>query len=149
MTERTGRCLCGAVTFSLKAEPLAARICWCRDCQHLAANGTVNVLVATEALVVSGALAEYVKVADSGNQITRQFCPRCGTQLFGLSSGRPQFRVVRSGTRSRLPALTLSFTRFAELTKSSKFSCPTWRSTTKRISCLGVGRQIVWNRGLA
>jgi len=97
MAERNGKCLCGAVTFKLKAEPLAARICWCRDCQHLAANGTVNVLVATEALEVSGNVASYTKTADSGNQISRQFCPNCGTQLFGLSSGRPQFRVVRAG----------------------------------------------------
>jgi hypothetical protein len=97
MTERTGRCLCGSVSFKLTAEPLATRICWCRDCQHLAANGTVNILVPTAALEISGTLANYVKTADSGNQITRQFCPACGTQMFGLSSGRPQFRVVRTG----------------------------------------------------
>lgn len=97
MTERTGRCLCGAVTFTLSADPLAVRICWCRDCQHLAANGTVNLLVPADALSVSGPVAEHVKTADSGNQLTRQFCPTCGTHLFGISSGRPQFRVVRVG----------------------------------------------------
>lgn len=97
MSERTGRCLCGAVTFKLSAEPLATRICWCRDCQHLAANGTVNVLVPAESLVISGVLSEHAMKADSGNQITRQFCPRCGTHLFAKSSGRPQFRVVRTG----------------------------------------------------
>lgn len=97
MSERTGRCLCGAVTFKLSAEPLATRICWCRDCQHLAANGTVNVLVPAESLVIAGALSEHIMKADSGNQITRQFCPRCGTHLFAKSSGRPQFRVVRTG----------------------------------------------------
>ena len=97
MTERKGQCLCGAVTFKLTAEPLATRICWCRDCQRLAANGTVNVLVAADALEVSGELANYSKTADSGNSITRQFCPSCGTQLFGISTGRPQFRVVRVG----------------------------------------------------
>lgn len=97
MTERTGRCLCGAVTFSLSADPVAVRICWCRDCQHLAANGTVNLLVPADALSVSGPVAEHVKTADSGNQLTRQFCPTCGTHLFGISSGRPQFRVVRVG----------------------------------------------------
>lgn len=97
MTQRTGRCLCGAVTFSLSTDPLAVRICWCRDCQHVAANGTVNMMVPAEALTVSGEVAEYVMTADSGNQLRRQFCPTCGTHLFGISSGRPQFRVVRVG----------------------------------------------------
>ena len=97
MGERTGRCLCNAVTFKFTAEPLATRICWCRDCQHLAANGTVNVLVPAEALTVSGVLSEYTKKADSGDDVTRQFCPNCGTHLFAKSSGWPQFRVVRTG----------------------------------------------------
>lgn len=97
MTERTGRCLCGAVNFKLAAEPVATRVCWCRDCQHLAANGTVNLLVPAAALTVSGPLSEYTKQADSGNEVTRQFCPSCGTHLFAKSSGGPQFRVVRAG----------------------------------------------------
>jgi hypothetical protein len=97
MTSRTGRCLCGAVTFQLTAEPLVTRVCWCRDCQHLAANGTVNLLVPAEALAVSGTLSEYTKKAASRNDVTRQFCPGCGTHLFARSSGFPQFRIVRVG----------------------------------------------------
>lgn len=96
--ERTGRCLCGAVKFKFTSEPLAVRICWCRDCQYLAANGTVNAIVPTDSLEVAGDLAEYTNEADSGNQLTRQFCPRCGTHLFGISSARPHFRVVRTGS---------------------------------------------------
>jgi hypothetical protein len=85
------------VSFKLAAEPLATRVCWCRDCQHLAANGTVNLVVPTEALTVSGPLSQYTKKADNGNEVTRQFCPSCGTQLFAKSSGWPQYRVVRAG----------------------------------------------------
>jgi hypothetical protein len=97
MTERIGQCLCGAVRFKLISEPLATRICWCRDCQHISANGTVNMLVPAEGLSFSGEVAEHTKTADSGNAVTRQFCPNCGTQLFAKSSARPQFRVVRAG----------------------------------------------------
>lgn len=97
MTQRSGRCLCGAVTFTLASDPLAVRVCWCRDCQHLAANGTVNMLVATSALSYSGPMSEHVKVANSGNEVTRQFCSNCGTHLFARSNTRPQFRVVRVG----------------------------------------------------
>lgn len=97
MTERTGRCLCGSVSFKLTAEPVATRICWCRDCQHLAANGTVNLMVPADALSVSGTLAEHAKTADSGNTVTRMFCPQCGTHVMARSSARPQFRVLRAG----------------------------------------------------
>jgi hypothetical protein len=85
------------VTFELTVEPLATRICWCRDCQHLAANGTVNLLVPADGLTVSGALSGYTRAAASGNQVTCQFCPGCGTHLFAVVSARPQFRVVRAG----------------------------------------------------
>lgn len=97
MTERTGRCLCGAVSFKLDNDPLLTRICWCRDCQHLAANGTVNMLVPADGLSITGALAEHTKTAASGNEVTRMFCPSCGTHLFAMSSARPQFRVIRAG----------------------------------------------------
>lgn len=97
MPQRSGRCLCGAVGFTLTADPLVVRVCWCQDCQHLGANGTVNMLVATSALTFSGPLSEHKKTADSGNEITRQFCPACGSHLFAMSDARPQFRVVRAG----------------------------------------------------
>jgi len=99
MTERTGRCLCGAVSFKLVTEPLTTRVCWCRDCQHLAANGSVNLLVSTDGLHFSGVLSEYTKIADSGDEVIRQFCPKCGTHLFAKSSNRPDFRVVRPDFR--------------------------------------------------
>jgi hypothetical protein len=54
-------------------------------------------LVAADALTVSGRLAEHTKTADSGNDVIRQFCPTCGTHLFAKSSARPTFRVVRAG----------------------------------------------------
>lgn len=98
MESRNGSCLCGAVTYQLSAEPVATRICWCRDCQHLAANGTVNIVVPSVELKISGELRVFAKTADSGNFIERRFCPTCGTHMFANSSARPQFTVVRVGT---------------------------------------------------
>lgn len=126
MTERTGRCLCGAVSFKLAAEPLATRVCWCRDCQHLAANGTVNLLVAADALEVAGALSDHTKAADSGNQVTRQFCPQCGTHLFGISSARPQFRVVRAGNLDDPSSIQPSMNIWSA-------SAPTWACLDKAL----------------
>jgi hypothetical protein len=95
---RQGGCLCGQVRYQISAEPAAVRICWCRDCQRLAANGTVNGLFPSASLEVKGTTAQFVKTADSGNQVTRRFCPNCGSQLFADSTGRPGLTVVRVGT---------------------------------------------------
>ena len=119
MTQRSGHCLCGAVTFTLDADPLVVRVCWCRDCQHLAANGTVNMMVPTSALTVSGSLAEHTKTANSGNAITRQFCPTCGTHMFARSDARPQFRVVRVGNLDEPSSIRPHMNIWAS-------SAPTW-----------------------
>ncbi len=98
MIERTGGCLCGAVRYRVTAEPLATRICWCRDCQHLAGNGTVNGIFPAAAIHVDGVLAEYTSDSDGGNAIRRRFCPGCGSHLFADAVARPGFAVVRLGT---------------------------------------------------
>ncbi|MBS1174482.1 MAG: aldehyde-activating protein [Burkholderiaceae bacterium] len=98
MSNKTGQCLCGAIRYQITEEPLATRVCWCHDCQRIASNGTVNIMVPTGALHIQGEPQTFVSVADSGNRITRRFCPQCGSHLFANSSARPQFTVVRVGT---------------------------------------------------
>jgi hypothetical protein len=98
MPERTGGCLCGSIRYRVTAEPVVCRICWCRDCQHLSGNGTVNAIFPSESIMVSGTTSEFVSAADSGHQVRRRFCPRCGSHLFADSSGRAGLTVVRIGT---------------------------------------------------
>ena len=94
----SGGCLCGAIRYHGVAEPIVSRICWCRDCQHIAGNGTVNVIVPSASIVVEGDPGEYVSVAASGNQVRRRFCRTCGCHLFADNSGRPGLMVIRVGT---------------------------------------------------
>lgn len=99
----TGQCLCGAVKLSIHAEPLGARMCWCRDCQYIASgSATVNVLFPAEAVRYDGAFSTYEMVADSGNKVERGFCPTCGAQLYSKTlqpAGLPM--RVRAGTLDR------------------------------------------------
>ncbi|MEK8026791.1 GFA family protein [Pseudaquabacterium rugosum] len=105
MSAYLGGCLCGQIRFRIAAEPAAVRLCWCRDCQRLAANGTANALFPTAAIEITGTPAAHVRAADSGNQVTRRFCPACGSQLFSDSSGRPGSTVVRLGVLDEPSAL--------------------------------------------
>lgn len=95
----TGGCLCGKVRYSASADPLMTRICWCRDCQHLAAGGgTVNVVFQSEAVTVTGPLQDYESTSDSGNPMRRQFCAHCGTPVTSGSPVRPHLIILRAGT---------------------------------------------------
>ena len=96
--EYTGKCLCGKIRFRISARPIAMRLCWCRDCQYLAAgNATVNVVFPSDALTVEGEPRDYVSLADSGNRMHRRFCPDCGTALFSAAESRPHLVIVRNG----------------------------------------------------
>lgn len=98
MSDRTGSCLCGAVTYTVTGEPIVARICWCRDCQKISGNGTANAIFPSAAIEVSGTTYCFASSADSGNRISRHFCPGCGAHLFANSSATPQYRAIRIGT---------------------------------------------------
>ena len=95
-----GQCLCGQVRFVAEAEPLGARMCWCRDCQRIASgSATVNVLFPEEAVRYEGEITTIDLIADSGNRVRRGFCPQCGAQMFsktGEPAGQPM--PVRAGT---------------------------------------------------
>ena len=95
----TGGCQCGAVRYSIEAEPLVARTCWCRFCQFIGSgSATVNVTFPTEAVSIEGALGDLVNTADSGNVMHCRFCPVCGTHVYIQSEMRPHFFTVRAGT---------------------------------------------------
>lgn len=98
MSEIQGGCLCRRVRFRASSPPVATRICWCRDCQALAAGGgTVNVVFRTEDFEVEGETTDYVSTADSGTTMHRRFCPACGTPLFSEAESRPHLIIVRAG----------------------------------------------------
>lgn len=98
MQVRTGSCLCGQIRFRVTGEPMVSRLCWCRDCQHIAGNGTANAIFPSDAIEIDGEPAEFTSVAESGNQVRRRFCARCGSHLFADNTGRPGLSVVRLGT---------------------------------------------------
>lgn len=97
--EYQGGCLCGAVRYVARAEPLVVRACWCRVCQYFASgNATVNLAFPTEAITITGELRDYPSTADSGNHMHRGFCPRCGVHVTSAAAERPHLVIIRAGT---------------------------------------------------
>src|SRR5690349_5268455 len=99
MTQISGGCLCGAVRYVTTEEPLDARVCWCRLCQHIAAgNGSVNLVFRSDAVQLHGKLQDFPAIAASGNHMHRRFCPTCGVHVTSAAEERPHLVVIRAGT---------------------------------------------------
>jgi threonine/homoserine/homoserine lactone efflux protein len=76
MSGLKGGCLCGAVRYSIGAEPIGARMCWCRDCQRIASgSATVNVLFDEEAVAITGDLALFTIAAAGLAVLAQSYAP--------------------------------------------------------------------------
>ncbi len=72
--------------------------CHCLDCQKESGTGhTSNAYFAEEDVVIDGKATGHSVIADSGDEMTRYFCPACGSRLFGRNSGRPGLISVQVG----------------------------------------------------
>src|SRR5262249_57935466 len=82
-TPFTGGCMCGAVRYDCSAEPVMTGNCHCRDCQRATGTAYVSVLfVPRNAVKITGEVKYYDVKGDSGNILSRGFCPTCGSRLF-------------------------------------------------------------------
>lgn len=84
MKNLCGGCQCGAIRYECFGEPLAVSFCYCRDCQQASGGPFCNYVVVPAALVklLRGVPRSYKVIADSGNEVTREFCSDCGAPLF-------------------------------------------------------------------
>jgi hypothetical protein len=92
-----GGCLCGAVRYEVSGQMLFGGNCYCLDCRKTSSSHSASMGVPIAAVAVTGETREYSSPGDSGNPVTRVFCPTCGTGLFSKGS-RPGVMMVKAGT---------------------------------------------------
>ena len=93
-----GGCRCGSVKLTVNAKPKMMVRCHCLDCQKSSGTGhTSNAYFAEEDVRIEGEASGYTVMADSGNEMTRYFCPGCGSRLYGFNSGRPGMISIQVG----------------------------------------------------
>ena len=98
MTNMTGHCLCGAVHFKTTAAPAFAANCHCTDCRRATGSAYATlVFFKRDEVAIEGETKSYTHTADSGSQMTKHFCPTCGSQMFGTNSARESMIAVRAG----------------------------------------------------
>ncbi|MFM6075748.1 MAG: GFA family protein [Dolichospermum sp.] len=95
-----GSCLCGYVRYEYDGELDSANYCHCRDCRKTTGSAfNIGIRLHSDLLrIVAGQVKGYTKAGESGNIITREFCPECGSPLFTRSPTKRQFIWVKAGS---------------------------------------------------
>jgi hypothetical protein len=100
MSDVTGRCLCGHVTWRYDGEVGPASYCHCEDCRRCTGSAfNVGVrLRRADFRITAGGPRGFTKRGDSGRELTRHFCPECGSPIFTSAPKHPDHVYVKAGT---------------------------------------------------
>jgi hypothetical protein len=98
---RTGRCLCGAVTYELEGDLIATAVCHCEHCQRQGGGAfSVNLVALESQLTVTGELQTYEERGERGDDVyvRRRFCGACGSPIVSELVKTAGVIAVKAGT---------------------------------------------------
>ena len=98
-TPMNGSCQCGAVTYSVSAEPLFTYACHCHSCQKRTGSAfSMGLVIVADTLQVKGELTPWSRTSDEGNTNTRYSCASCGNIIYGTGESNPELAKLQAGT---------------------------------------------------
>jgi hypothetical protein len=92
MIIRSGSCLCGNVTYSVRDAPLRSGLCHCSDCRKESGSSFVAFAIWPAHAFESAGEVKYYN--------GRGFCPECGSRLFNI--------IEEDGIEIRLGSLDMA-----------------------------------------
>ena len=98
---RTGRCLCGRVTYEVTGDLVATAVCHCDHCQRQSgAAFSVNLVAHESQLTVAGPLRTYHDRGEHGDAVYvhRNFCGECGSPIYSALMEPAGVVAVKAGT---------------------------------------------------
>jgi hypothetical protein len=94
-----GGCLCGALRYEAKGEPLLSGHCYCADCRKASGSGFIPFMgFPSSAVRFSGQTRIFTSKAASGRDAVRNFCPICGSLVFGGEVGKDDSHTIYAGS---------------------------------------------------
>ena len=82
MQSRTAQCSCGQLRAEVQGDPVRVSMCHCIACQRRTGSTYgAQARFARAQVSITGRSTQYVRTADSGNELRMHFCPDCGATV--------------------------------------------------------------------
>ncbi len=104
---RVATCRCGNLRAECSEEPVRVSVCHCTECQRRTGSAfSAQARFPTGSVKVEGAFSTFIRTADSGRNLTYQFCPSCGSTVAYQIDAWPEVIAIPLGafTQGELPA---------------------------------------------
>lgn len=94
-----GGCACGSVRYEVLGPHQIVAQCCCEKCQRFTGTGhSTGAMFSLQGFTITGKLTKYIYQSDNQTEVTKSFCPQCGSQLFGENSGASEYITISLGT---------------------------------------------------
>lgn len=95
----TGGCLCGALRYEARGEPLYMGHCYCADCRKASGSGFIPFMAfSATVLTFSGRSHTFTSKAANGGDAVRNSCPVCASLVFGGIVGETDSHTIYAGS---------------------------------------------------
>jgi hypothetical protein len=98
---RTGRCLCGQISYDLTGDLIATAVCHCDHCQRQSGGAfSVNLIAMVDQMNVTGNLRTFEDRGEHGDgvYVLRRFCGDCGSPIYSALVEPAGVIAVKAGT---------------------------------------------------
>jgi hypothetical protein len=104
----SGQCQCGNISYRVNGEPLTFYACHCLDCQQQSASAFgLSLLVAVDDFeLIAGRLKFWSKTVDDGSVKNCAFCPECGTRIYHASDDPAAPISLKAGSLDNVSQLS-------------------------------------------
>lgn len=120
MTQLSGQCLCGKVSFKADGDIAMQGNCHCTDCQQISGSAYATLIfMSKDSVDITGETKRFEHTVDSGNVLSKDFCPNCGSQMFGGNAARPGSIAIKAGGINEKDLIKPQFNVYT----SSKMAC--------------------------
>ncbi len=110
----SGKCLCGAVTYVAIGKPTVVAQCHCDECRRLSGTGhTVGAMFASGDVELNGAMSKFEYASGKGSRVSKAFCSKCGSPIYGTNSRTPDHLTLSLGTMDNAASLSVEVVIFA------------------------------------